>query len=193
MRFSLDTLNRALAYVKEATMSPLPEPAQIPVTVVSTGARRVCDDAVNLIKSFEGLHRVGSDGLVYAYHDAIGFPTIGYGRLLSRVAFEDLSKYKPITKDDAEVLLRQDLDKFARSVTNMLQVKVTDNQFGALVSLCFNIGAGNLKSSTLIRMLNRGDDLVDVADQFLRWNKAGGRILKGLTRRRVAERALFLS
>ena len=133
-----------------------------------------------------------SDGLVYAYHDAVGFSTIGYGRLLSRTKWEDLSKYDPITKEQAEILKRQDLDKFARSVAGMLKVEVTDNQFGALVSLCFNIGAGNLASSTLIRKLNRGDDLIEVADEFLRWNKAGGRILKGLTRRRIAERKLFL-
>lgn len=191
-RFSTDTIARALAYVKNAAVAPLPQPKVEEIPVVKTGSRRVCDAAVDLITSFEGLARLGSDGMIYAYHDAVGYPTIGYGRLLSRVKWEDLSKYEPITKKRAREMKLEDLDKFANSVSRMLKVQVTDNQFGALVSLCFNIGPGNLQASTLIRKLNRGDSIVEVADEFLKWNKASGKILNGLTRRRKAERELFL-
>lgn len=187
-----DLLARALAYVKKSMTDPLPEPKQIPIEVVSSGARKVCDEAVNLIISFEGLAKVKSDGLVYPYHDVVGYPTIGYGRLLSRVKWEDLSKYNPITKEEAKKLKLVDLDRFSIAVSKMLKVEVSDNQFGALVSLCFNIGPGNLQGSTLIRKLNRGDSTEEIGAEFLKWNKAGGKIWAGLTRRRKAERDLFL-
>lgn len=74
----------------------------------------------------------------------------------------------------------------------MLKVGVTQCQFDALVSFCYNLGAKALSTSTLMRKLNAGDTF-GAADEFLRWNKAGGKVLAGLTRRREAERALFLS
>ena len=70
---------------------------------------------------------------------------------------------------------------------------MTDNEFGALVSLAFNVGLGNLHASTLRKKLNRGDSKIDCVDEFLKWDKAGGRKISGLTRRRVAEKDLFLS
>lgn len=156
------------------------------------GVRLVCESAVDLIVSFEKMHRVSGD-MVFAYHDAIGYPTIGIGHLLSKEKFEDLNKYKALTLEDAHNLHRRDLDKFAIGVSKLLKVPVTDNQFGALVSLSFNIGLGNLYGSALLRMLNRGDSLEDVGNAFLKWNTAGGKVLRGLTRRRIAERTLFLS
>ncbi len=73
----------------------------------------------------------------------------------------------------------------------LVTVDLDQDQFDALVSFTFNLGAGNLQSSTLLKLLNQGE-YTQAADQFLRWNKAGGRVLPGLTRRREAERALFL-
>jgi len=73
----------------------------------------------------------------------------------------------------------------------MPMLKVNDNEFSALLSFTFNLGIGNLRSSTLLKLLNAGDR-AGAADQFPRWNRAGGRELLGLTRRRAAERALFL-
>jgi lysozyme len=75
---------------------------------------------------------------------------------------------------------------------NAIGVPLTQNQFDALVSLCYNIGSGNLISSTLVKMLKAGNDKAEVAKQFLRWNKAAGKELAGLTRRRNAEAELFL-
>jgi lysozyme len=176
-----------------ALNSPMPKSILAPVEVVSTGARRVCDSAIDMIISFEGMHKVGTDGLVYAYHDMLGFPTIGVGHLLSRNKWEDLSIYHPITLDDAHILHRNDLDKYAIGVSKLVKIAISDNEFGALVSLAFNVGLGNLGASTLIRKLNRGDSKDDVANEFLKWNKGGGRVIAGLTRRRISERKLFLS
>lgn len=163
------------------------------VSIVSTGAREVCKAAIDMIISFEKMHRIGKDGMVYPYHDAIGYPTIGVGHLLSKIKYEPLINYPAITLESAHELHHRDLDKFSFGVSRMLKIPVTDNQFGALVSLSFNIGLGNLQASTLLRKLNRNDSIADIADEFLKWNKAGGKVLNGLTRRRIAERQLFLS
>ena len=97
-----------------------------------------------------------------------------------------------MTEDEAKELLNRDLDKFASGVVRLCKVPLSDDQFGALVSFSFNVGLGNLQASTLLRKLNRGDPLEEVADEFLKWNKAGGKVLRGLTNRRKAERNLFL-
>ena len=175
-----------------ALSTPFEHTPSEPVRRASTGARLVCDEAVTMIVSFEKLHRLGADNLIHPYWDMIGYPTIGIGHLLSKVKYEDLSKYPPITLEAAHVLHEQDLDKFANGVSRHIKVPVSDNQFGAIVSLAFNVGLGNLQASTLIRKLNRGDSLVEVADEFLKWDKAGGKKVRGLTRRRIAERKLFL-
>lgn len=127
-----------------------------------------------------------------AYHDPVGFPTQGWGHLLSRNKWEDLGKYQPWTQAVADAALLQDLEKTASSVIRLLKVSATEPQLAALIDFAFNVGAGNLQASTLLRMLNRGDPL-GAADQFLKWNKAAGIVLRGLTRRRHAERKLFLA
>ncbi|EDH9820259.1 TPA_asm: lysozyme, partial [Salmonella enterica subsp. enterica serovar Typhimurium] len=81
---------------------------------------------------------------------------------------------------------------YENDVSRLVKVKLTQGQFDALVSFAYNLGARTLSSSTLLRKLNSGD-YAGAADEFLRWNKAGGKVLNGLTRRREAERALFLS
>lgn len=155
--------------------------------------KTVCSSAVDMIVSFEKMHRIGSDGRVYPYHDAIGYPTIGIGHLLSKVKFEPLAKYGSLTLAEAHELHHADLNKFALGVCELVKVDLTDNEFGALVSLAFNIGLGNLKSSTLIRKLNAGVSKIEVSAEFLKWDKAGGKVLRGLTRRRIAEQKLFLT
>jgi lysozyme len=182
-----------LKRIFDSITAPMPSVAQPEIQITSTGCRRVCDAAITMIRSFEGMANVKSDGLVYPYHDAIGLPTIGIGHLLSRKPWDDLSQWQPITQQDAIELKYRDLDKFSNGVSLLLKVPVTDNQFGALVSLAFNIGLGNLQGSTLLRKLNRGDSVNEIAEEFIKWNKAGGKILNGLTRRRKAEAKLFLS
>lgn len=147
--------------------------------------RKINDIGLNLIKSFEGLH-------LKPYLDPIGIPTIGYGTIQyengSKVSMKDAS----ITEERALELLKFEVDKKALAVEKMLKISVNDNQFAALVSFSYNVGVGALQGSTLLKLLNAGTDQVAIADQFLRWNKAGGKELSGLTRRRQAERALFL-
>ena len=105
---------------------------------------------------------------------------------------------KPITMAEGEILLAEDLAEFEDAVTDLVVVPITQGQFDALVSFAFNVGqdidadtiAEGLGDSTLLKMLNAGNT-AGAAKQFLRWNKAKGRVLAGLTRRRAAERAMF--
>jgi lysozyme len=134
---------------------------------------------LSLIKQFEGCE-------LHAYRCPAGVLTVGYGH-----TGPDVTPGLTITAHRAEELLQLDLGKFERVVTASLKVSVTANQFGALVALAYNIGGAALAKSTLIKRLNAGKTQ-EAADQFLVWNKAGGKVLAGLTRRREAERALFL-
>lgn len=97
-----------------------------------------------------------------------------------------------VTEQQADSYLRNDVKKFESAVSNAVKVKLTQGQFDALVSFTYNVGPANMSSSTLIKKLNAGDS-AGAADEFLRWNKAAGKVMAGLTTRRAAERALFLS
>lgn len=135
--------------------------------------------AAELAKPFEGLR-------LEPYHDPVGYPTIGYGHLLSREAGADLSRWRPITEAEAETLLQSDMASAAASVTRLVTVPLTDYQRAALIDFAFNCGAGNLAGSTLLKVINRGD--YDAAPaEFLKWVYARGKKLPGLVRRREAE------
>lgn len=141
---------------------------------------KISQKGLNLIKEFEGLE-------LKAYKDSVGVVTIGYGSTGPHV-----SMGMTITEAQAEALLKSDVARFEQGVHDLIKVPLTQSQFDALVSFSFNLGLGNLKSSTLLRKLN-SLDYSGAANEFTRWNKAGGAVLKGLTRRREAEKALFLS
>lgn len=132
---------------------------------------------LDLIKQFEGLY-------LKAYRCPAGVPTIGYGHTAG------VAMGQTITQQQADDYLRRDVRQFERAVARLVTVPLTQGQFDALVSFAFNLGEGALAQSTLLRMLNAGD-YAGAAAQFDRWNKAGGRVLPGLVRRRAAERALF--
>lgn len=140
--------------------------------------RKLNRNGLNLIKEFEGCK-------LKAYKDSVGVPTIGYGHTRG-VKMGDV-----ITQKQADDIFESDINIFAAGVEDLIDNDVTDNEFAALVSLAFNIGLTNFKRSSLLRLVNHGD-FDNAANQFLVWNKAGGRVLPGLTRRRKAERALFL-
>lgn len=140
----------------------------------------ISEKGVDLIKSFEGLK-------LKAYKDSVGVLTIGYGSTGPHVTVG-----MTITESQAETLLKKDLGRFEKGVNDLVTVPLNQNQFDALVSFSFNLGLGNLKSSTLLRKLN-SLDFTGAANEFPRWDKAGGKVLKGLTRRRLAEKELFLS
>lgn len=142
---------------------------------------------INLIKEFEGVR-------LEAYPDpAHGWkvPTIGVGHT-SAAGHPPVTKGMKITMAEAESILRRDLQIFEAAVARNVKVPLTGNQFSALVSFTFNLGEGALATSTLLRKLNAGD-YAGAADEFPRWNKANGKVLNGLVRRRAAERALFMS
>ena len=127
-----------------------------------------------------------------AYHDPIGLPTQGWGHLLSRVRGEDLSRYPDWDQATSDRWLQSDLRKADASVSRLFPMPLRPHQRAPLIDFAFNLGAGNLQSSTLRRLVLRGD-FDGAADQFLRWDKAGGRVFRGLTKRCRARRALFLS
>ena len=134
--------------------------------------------AIPLIKEFEGCK-------LKAYKCPADVWTIGYGHT------DGVKEGDEITQQEADRLLASDVELFTTGVQRLVHSDINRNQLGALVSFSFNLGLGNLRHSTLLRMVNAGD-FVGAANQFLRWNKAGGKILSGLVRRREAERQLFL-
>lgn len=137
----------------------------------------------NLIKEFEGLY-------LTAYKCPAGVWTIGFGTT-GKVDGKVIGKGMKITKEKAEQLLKKDVEQFEQSVDNLVKVPINQNQFDALVSFAYNVGSGALKGSTLLKKLNQ-ENYQGAANEFLKWNKAGGKILTGLRRRREAERKLFL-
>ena len=139
---------------------------------------------INLIKQFEGCQ-------LTAYKCPAGVWTIGYGTT-GKVDGKEICKGMKISKQKAEQLLKKDLEQFEKSVNNFVKVSINQNQFDALVSFAYNVGAGALKGSTLLKKLNQ-KDYKGAANEFLKWNKGGGKVLAGLTRRREAERKLFLT
>lgn len=96
-----------------------------------------------------------------------------------------------ITQEESDALFMKEIGHFCANLDKLLKVECTKQQYIALLSLTWNIGVGNMKSSTLMKMVN-AKDFKGAAEQFLRWNKAAGKVMAGLTRRREAERAVFL-
>ncbi len=142
------------------------------------------DKGIALIKQFEGCK-------LTAYQDSVGVWTIGYG-WTQPVDGKPIRAGMTIKQETAERLLKTGLVSYESDVSRLVKVGLTQEQFDALVSFTYNLGARSLSTSTLLRKLNAGD-YAGAADEFLRWNKAGGKVLNGLSRRREAERALFLS
>ncbi|MEG5818345.1 lysozyme [Enterobacter hormaechei] len=142
------------------------------------------EKGIALIKQFEGCK-------LTAYQDSVGVWTIGYG-WTQPVDGKPIRAGMTIKQETAERLLKTGLVSYESDVSRLVKVGLTQGQFDALVSFTYNLGARSLSTSTLLRKINAGD-YAGAADEFLRWNKAGGKVLNGLTRRREAERALFLS
>lgn len=143
---------------------------------------RTSPEGIALIKRFESLR-------LAPYHDAVGYPTTGYGHLLSKEKWADLSRWNPITEEEANDLLANDVGVYERAVERLVSVPLSTGQFDALVSFTFNLGAGALQASTLRRKLNRGE-YHEAPRELMRWVFAGGRKLRGLVRRREAETIL---
>lgn len=138
------------------------------------------DLGLNIIKNAEGLR-------LAAYQDSVGKWTIGYGHTGS-----DVTPDLKISEDQAEDLLKKDLEMTENAVSRLVTDPINSNEFSALVSFTFNLGQGTLSHSTLLQLLNAGDHSA-AAPEFLKWVHAGGKVLDGLVKRRQAEHDLFLT
>ena len=146
-------------------------------TALGASNMQISEEGISLIKHFEGC------GLE-AYQDSIGIWTIGYGTI------KGVKEGDQINQDEAEHLLQEEMPEYEGYINEMVNVPLEQNQFDALCSWVFNLVHKNLSESTLLRVLN--DEKYDeVPKQIVRWNKAGGQVLKGLVKRRQAEADMF--
>lgn len=141
---------------------------------------------IDLIKEFEGFRSS-------PYKCSAGVPTIGYGATFypngKKVTMADAA----ITEAQAVDLLKNTLESFEKYVDSFCCDDINQNQFDALVSFAYNLGPTNLKSSTLLKKVNANPNDPTIRNEFLKWNKAAGKTLAGLTRRRTAEADLYFS
>lgn len=133
---------------------------------------------INAIKIFEGFREI-------PYEDAVGIITVGYGHTGKRA-------YSRVSKEEAEKLLIEDVCIAEECINTFVTKSLLQHEFDALVSLIYNIGTGAFKKSTLLKRLNEGRKY-DTANEFLRWDKAGGKRLNALNKRRRSERRMFLA
>lgn len=146
---------------------------------------------IKLVQEFEGCEKKRGDGSFDAYPDpgSGGDPwTIGWG-----TTGPDVKRGVTWTQQQCDDRFTQDLNKFAQRVAAIIGgAATTQPQFDAMVSFAYNVGTGNLTKSTLLKMHKAGD-FAGAANEFGKWNKAAGKVMKGLTRRRAAEAALYKS
>lgn len=135
---------------------------------------------IDLIKHYEGCK-------LDAYQDIVGVWTIGYG-----TTGPDIVKGLSWTQEDCDKMLQADLDHVSTRLNSIITVDLTDSQFSACCCLAYNIGLGNFRSSTLLRLINQ-DRLDQASDEFPKWDHAGGKVVQGLLNRRLAEQKLFNS
>ena len=140
---------------------------------------KISNNGLDLVKHFEGL-------VLEAYKCPAGVWTIGYGHT------KDVQPGDEWSEDHAEHMLEVEMEEYEQYINDLVEVELNQNQFDAMVSWVYNLGVGNLQSSTLLKVLNAGD-YAGVPEQIMRWNKAGGKVLEGLTRRRQAEADLFVA
>jgi len=144
---------------------------------------RTSDNGIALIKEFEGLS-------LKPYRDCIGLWTIGIGTLIGDGKYLPDNWNRTFTIEECYALLRKELIHIERGIAKYISVSLTQNEFDALVSFVYNLGLGTLQRSTVRQKLNRGDK-IGAIKSWLKYNKAGGKVFKGLDRRRKAEVNLF--
>jgi lysozyme len=184
-----DDVHVPTALPDEAAPPPgprVPPPAPGPKT---KKAKELGPKGAALVKAFESCMRVVPGGF-QAYFDPVQVLTIGWGHTNHNGRQFDTSSVWTQQECDDEFL--NDMAIFVGAVNDLVEVPINQDQFDALVSFAFNVGAGNLKTSTLLKKLN-AKDYAGAAQEFKRWNKAGGKVLPGLTRRRACEALLFQS
>ena len=139
---------------------------------------------IELIKKFEGF-------MSKPYKCPAGVPTIGYGATFYPDGKKVTMSDKAITEAEGTALLASMLTKFEQYVDSYCIDTITQNQFDALVSFCYNLGPNNLKTSTLLKKVNANPNDETIRAEFMKWTKAGGKVLKGLVTRRTAEADLY--
>ncbi len=142
-----------------------------------TPAMQYSQDGLKLTQSFEACR-------LEAYLDSKGIPTIGWGHT------HGVRMGDTCTQAEADAWLMADLQAAVYAVNHYVAIHLRQNEFDAMVDFCFNCGAGNFASSTMLRKLNQCD-LVGAAAELERWDMAGGQHVAGLLRRRKAEEAMF--
>lgn len=140
-------------------------------------------NGIQLIEEFEGFKPK-------MYKDAVGLPTIGFGTLID-TADEKWLLTATITKEQAEDLLRKELVMIENKLKLMVTATINQNQYDALVSFAYNLGVYNLKTSTLLKKVNKNPADATIRAEFNKWTHAGGKVLPGLVRRRQAEADLY--
>jgi lysozyme len=146
------------------------------------------------IAEFEGLR-------LKPYLCSAGVPTIGYGSTFYPSGRKVTMKDKPITQGEAFQMLKMVADMFAKDVDTLVTTTINQNQFNALVSFAFNLGSDidadnipeGLGDSTLLKKVNANHNDPNIAKEFLKWNKANGKVIDGLTKRRTKEAQLYFS
>ena len=161
------------------------------------------DKGIALIKKYESLHDgdLSKVGLQPKICPA-GIFTVGWGRTLRdkngvylRLKDKELafSMYPNLTEEDADKMLKEDLEIFSKGVAKLVKVKLNKNQFSALVSFAYNVGLGNLEKSTLLKRVNAFPGDIQIMGEFKKWDKANGKTLRGLTLRRNEEAVLYFT
>lgn len=150
---------------------------------ISKKPKKCSDIGLALIKKWEGCK-------LESYQDGGGVWTIGYGHT-GPVKGRRLGPEMRVSLEEAEELLRQDLETVEATIIDTVEVPLTQNQFDSLCCFIYNVGSGAFRKSTLLGRLNSGL-YEEAADQLLRWDKDNGKVVKGLSNRRKAERELFL-
>ena len=144
------------------------------------------ENGYKLIQGFEGLSLV-------PYLCSAKVPTIGYGNTFYPSGKKVTMKDAPISLLTAKWMLKETADKFAADVDKLVKSKLTQNQFNALVSFAFNLGVTALGRSSLLKKVNVNPQDITITNEFLKWNKAGGKVLNGLTKRRTIEAKIYFT
>jgi lysozyme len=144
------------------------------------------ENGYKLIQGFEGLSLV-------PYLCKSKVATIGYGNTYYPSGKKVTMQDNPISLATARWMFKEIADEFAEDVDKLIKVKLTQNQYNAIVSFAFNCGISALKKSTLLKKVNINPDDITITNEFLKWNKAGGRVLNGLTKRRTIEAKIYFT
>ena len=145
---------------------------------------KVNKDGLYLIAEFEGLS-------LKPYMCPAKKATIGYGNCYYRDGRKVTMLDNPITKEEALELLKVIVDSFTKQVDKLVSTPLNQNQINAVVSFAYNVGIGNLKNSTLLKLINKDHNQLAISNEFLKWINVGGKKSNGLEKRRIKESQIY--